>query len=280
MEIHEIIEPTQCEILGVFGLIVQGALGVLSFTALLVKRYFENPKRTWLIWVLDTSKQIFSAALAHCINMMLAILLSSSHVSDNWDWYFINTASDVCIGIFICYLLLISVERVASRLEIHSLNTGVYIKDNSTEIDIENFDPEKQEIGHQIDYKIYFIQLIVWGLIVIISKVLLYVIQTLFAPILETVTTVMLGWMNIYPRIKLLLIMVVIPFIFNSIQFWIQDNILKANKQKNIEFVSNARVYRSMTFKPRRYPKLDGGQTKITKRSESLTSANGMGLKL
>ena len=32
-----------CEILGAFGLIIQGVLGLLSFMALIVKRYFEEP---------------------------------------------------------------------------------------------------------------------------------------------------------------------------------------------------------------------------------------------
>jgi hypothetical protein len=54
-----------------------------------------------MVWVLDISKQIFSAALAHCINMILAIMLSENHKSDNCDWYFINTACDVVIGVFI-----------------------------------------------------------------------------------------------------------------------------------------------------------------------------------
>ena len=145
----------------------------MSLSALLVKRYFEEPKRTWLVWTLDISKQIFSAALAHCINMMLAIMLSERHVSDNCDWYFINTASDVIIGVFLCYIILLFVERIASNMEIYELNTGVYIKENSLQIDIENFDPEKQEIEFTIDYKIYFIQLVVWGAIVVLAKTVL-----------------------------------------------------------------------------------------------------------
>ena len=64
-ETHEILEPTQCHILGIFGLIIQGVLGLLSFLALIIKRYFENPKRSWTVWGLDTSKQVFSAFLAH-----------------------------------------------------------------------------------------------------------------------------------------------------------------------------------------------------------------------
>jgi hypothetical protein len=58
-------------------------------------------------------------------------------------------------------------------MEIYELNTGVYIKENCSQIDIENFDPEKQEIEFTIDYKIYFIQLMVWGAIVVLAKTVL-----------------------------------------------------------------------------------------------------------
>ena len=72
--------------------------------------------------------------------------------------------------------------------------------------------------------------------------------------------------------------MVLIPFIFNAIQFWIQDNILKADKKSNIEFISNARMTRSLTMKPKRNAPMFNH--KSTKRSESLTSNNGAGMKL
>ena len=58
-------------------------------------------------------------------------------------------------------------------MQIHSLNTGVYIKENSYQVDIENFDPEKQEDQFEIDYKIYFIQLFVWGGVVVLAKTIL-----------------------------------------------------------------------------------------------------------
>ena len=53
----------ECEILGPLGLIIQGILGVMSLSALFVKRYLEFPKRPWRIWFLDTSKQVISAGL-------------------------------------------------------------------------------------------------------------------------------------------------------------------------------------------------------------------------
>ena len=182
-ETHELVEPAKWQILGIFGLIIQGVLGIMSFLALLVKRYFENPKRTWTVWGLDTSKQVFSALLAHWMNMALAILLSQeggeahdgnsefgSSKSDNWDWYFINIAVDVFLGVFLCYLILISIEKVASYYEIYSLNTGIYIQEAKITVEAEHYDPEKQTEIEEIDYKIWVLQMAVWGIIVVIVK--------------------------------------------------------------------------------------------------------------
>jgi hypothetical protein len=82
-DVNQHNEHQQCHILGGFGIFIQIMLGVLSFAALLVKRYFEFPKRPLIVWVLDTSKQAFSAVLAHWMNMLLAVLLSSANESDN-----------------------------------------------------------------------------------------------------------------------------------------------------------------------------------------------------
>lgn len=189
-----------------------------------------------IVWLLDTSKQAFSSVLAHCMNMALAVLLSKANESDNCEWYFINITVDVLLGVFLCYLLLIGVERLALKYEIGMLNTGNYVNmDYEAEV-ICDFEPTKQTEVDDIDFKIWLAQITVWGLIVIIVKITLFFFQLLVAPILEVISSILIGWLRIYPRVKLILIMVLWPFILNSVQFWIQDNILKAKKNKNIEF--------------------------------------------
>ena len=163
------------------------------------------------------------------------------------------------------------VEKVAMEFEIYSLNTGVYIKENSTQVDVENFDPEHQTDLFEIEFKIYFIQLFVWSVVVCVAKLILYLIQMILAPVLEAFAELLIGWLSSFPNLKLVIIMILVPFILNSIQFWIQDNILKANKKSNLEFVSHARMKRSLTMKPVRYPRMVSG--KNTVRSGSLVSS-------
>ena len=98
------ISIRECEILGPLGMVVQGVLGIISLSSLLIKRYLERPKRPINIWFLDTSKQLVSASLLHFMNMGLSMVLSESNSTDNCEWYFINFTTDVILGTFLCYL--------------------------------------------------------------------------------------------------------------------------------------------------------------------------------
>jgi hypothetical protein len=104
--------------------------------ALIVKRFCEEPKRPWKVWCLDTSKQAFSALLAHTMNMILAMLLSDEGLSeaDNCDWYFVSLLVDVCIGILFCYIILKTIEAFAAYKGIEVLNTGVYVHEDYSSI--------------------------------------------------------------------------------------------------------------------------------------------------
>lgn len=107
---------TGCELLGNFGFIIQGILGVLSFAVLFYKRFSENPKRTWKVWFFDSSKQLSSAGLAHVLNVIIAIFLSKK--SDNGDscvWYFINIFIDSTMGMLICYILITILNMLAEK---------------------------------------------------------------------------------------------------------------------------------------------------------------------
>jgi hypothetical protein len=57
----------------------------------------ESPKRPWKVFFMDTSKQIFSAALLHLYNLISAEMLSA-HDNLQCEWYFINFSVDI-IGI-------------------------------------------------------------------------------------------------------------------------------------------------------------------------------------
>lgn len=71
------------------------------------KRFSESPKRTWKVWFFDSSKQLSSAAIAHLMNIIIAIFLSeNTEGSDSCVWYLINIFIDSTLGMLICCSLL------------------------------------------------------------------------------------------------------------------------------------------------------------------------------
>ena len=105
---------------------------------------------------------------------MLAILLSNSNEADNCDWYFMSFACDILVGVPLCYFGLKLVENIGLKYYIEQLNTGVYIKEFHFSPEVEFLDPAVLAKKHQVDYKIWIIQVAVWGLIVSASKLLLF----------------------------------------------------------------------------------------------------------
>eukprot|EP00920_Eleutheroschizon_duboscqi_P013884 GHVT01032492.1.p1 GENE.GHVT01032492.1~~GHVT01032492.1.p1 ORF type:complete len:197 (+),score=27.61 GHVT01032492.1:542-1132(+) len=82
-------EFPECQLLGEFGGFgwwIQGALGLLSFSSLLIKRFRERPRRSWKVFILDSSKQATGAFTIHMLNLIFAALLSWHGTSDPCNW--------------------------------------------------------------------------------------------------------------------------------------------------------------------------------------------------
>ena len=187
--------------------------------------------------------------------MMLAILLSNAGESDNWEWYFINISVDVFLGVFLWYLMLKGVERIANKYSFNMLHSGSYLKVNKEKPYIQRESYKGDVKLEDIDLRNWVVQIWAWGIIIIIVKLILFSFQLLMAPVLEAVSSILIGWLDVYPKVKLIIIMVIVPFILNAFQFWIQDNILRQPKEvrKNDTEMSlienyNRQTKRSLTF--------------------------------
>lgn len=71
---QEPIERNECQLLGPFALLVQGALGAFAILSLVGKRYRETPKRPWKIWFFDVSKQVLGSMLTHVLNLAMSMM--------------------------------------------------------------------------------------------------------------------------------------------------------------------------------------------------------------
>jgi len=95
------------------------------------------------------------------MNLFIAILLSINTVKENTKsdecmWYFINLLVDTSLGVFICFALMMLVDKLAKEHKIKDLQSGLYyekVKKKGKEVII-------------LKPKMYFIQLGIWILIV------------------------------------------------------------------------------------------------------------------
>lgn len=105
-------DPIQsCQLIGFAGILIQAIMSALSFSVLIYKRYTERPKRAWKIWALDASKQVASQILAHVINVMISMQLSTHLDSDACIWYLATNVLDNTVGVFLCVGVLSLIEK-------------------------------------------------------------------------------------------------------------------------------------------------------------------------
>ena len=212
---------SDCHLLeGVFSILVQASLGITALMTLVCKRYVERPQRPFRIFVYDASKQAIAALYAHGLNLLLAIslthLLTQQNQKDECLWYFVNFCVDLLLGIPLNFILLYIVDRIAVKKRWSSLVSGEY------------------KVTSSFCNRSYVSQILVWIGIVTITKVMLFYcfIYPLSSP-LESVADKILKPVSHNPNTELVVVMVLVPFSCNIIQFWIQDTFLKGNSNSH-----------------------------------------------
>eukprot|EP00979_Chaetoceros_neogracilis_P011163 scaffold2713_cov253-Chaetoceros_neogracile.AAC.2 len=115
-----------------FTSLVQCLLAVIALGSLYVKRHHEIPKRKFMTWWLDVSKQGIGAVYAHVANMFIASIMSSFTrgdyvLEDQCAWYSISFITDTTVGLFFSLVFLGILNSEAKKRNWDSLmNTGVY----------------------------------------------------------------------------------------------------------------------------------------------------------
>lgn len=210
--------PKECQVLGdFFGVLVQGILFGVCVSTLLLKWYFEKPRRQFKIFLLDSSKQIFGAGVIHVLNMVCAMMFSGldSATADECAWYWVNIMIDTTFGVVVCWALL----RVSEKL--FGYDSGHYGKKAETGIDWE----------HNPDYHKWLSQITVWGIIVCIMKLIVVIIMYIWAPFWEWAAIKATHWIEDRKQ-RLIFVMIVTPTCMNIFQFIMTDMFLKYTKPK------------------------------------------------
>lgn len=208
----------QCELLGKwgsFGWWLQAFLGLTCLVSLVGKRFTDQVRRPWKVWFFDTSKQFVQACLNHLINIGLSVAFGEwldDADTDPCNWYCINLTLDCTLGVGLLFLLLRMLqctyrsERVG-RPELARCG----------------------EYGDPPDIRIFARQLLDWEGLVIVQKITLTTMVVHLRSELASIAYVFLGWLDDYPHVKLVVVMVVAPLLLNVFAFWTADNFLQAD---------------------------------------------------
>lgn len=192
---------------------VQIALAIFAFASLVLKRFCEMPRREWLIFGLDTSKQCCGFAMCHFVNMAFSQLLQNESQSP-CEWYFVNIVLDTTVRVVICYALFrLSLSLLDRCVVGHEFESGNY--------------------GDPVAWRRYFKQLLMWLVIVLASRSLMLPLLYLMPNQLIAAANPILQPLEQHSkhdngRLELVVVMLVTPTVLNILQLWIQDGFLKA----------------------------------------------------
>jgi hypothetical protein len=157
-------------------------------------------------------------------------MISKQNDEDACVWYLINTLLDTTIGVISEWILVRIFEIFARKYSIEVLISGCYYSRNTTDYD-----------DYHIDYSIWVVQTGLWCIICSLMKLVIYLIMLSFPDFLENLGFSLLKSVAVYPKLELIVVMVIVPFIMNVIQFWIVDNILKESDESRIERLSRGK---------------------------------------
>lgn len=199
-----------------FTAFVQGLLAALALASLWIKRQNEKPRRKFLTWFLDVSKQALGAMYAHVLNMMISSIIAGNAIGsqildDECAWYAINYVIDTTLGLVITIVFLDWLEKLANYFNWVALkNSGVYVG--------------REGIIHWIW------QISAWILILSLVKVIICVVMYIFSSPLGWVGSILFAPLQSNIRFELLFVMIFFPGVLNIVYFWITDSYLKAGK--------------------------------------------------
>jgi hypothetical protein len=209
-----------CQLLDAWSMFVQLVLAAGSFSSLVYKRHCERPQRKLRIWLFDTSKQALSAGLLHILNMAIAQLVGAMPGTQSHDpcvVYTVNLFFDVAVGTLVSYYLLRVSERALLRLASCSCcccpqvlricaSTGQY--------------------GSPPRIRRWLPQLLLWVLVVLCSKAICASIA-LRTRLVMHLGTLLLQPLEPFPKVEMVVVMLIAPLFLSAGQLWAQDNFLK-----------------------------------------------------
>lgn len=184
-----------------FGVLIQGLLAIVAFSTLMLKRFREPAgiRRPWRIWFFDTSKQAIGALFIHFANVFLSTLTKE----DPCSLYLMNFLLDATLGMLVIWLAVKLVSKVVEYKCWTLLMFGEY--------------------GDPPQAAAWLGQCGIYLLIMVLEKGVISLV--LLVPGWSKLQEVLLSYIA-NPQLELVLVMLIVPFIVNSIMFWVVDSLM------------------------------------------------------
>ena len=125
-----------------------------------MKWRFERPQRKFEVFLLDVSKQVFSSALVHFINLASAVYLDRSLYANGCVWYFVLYLTDTLCILPLCFVMLEGADYYFRKHGPKRLISGEYFTNSG-----------------DIDYETWGLQAGIWLTVVMVGKSIQLVIQ-------------------------------------------------------------------------------------------------------
>ncbi|CRG84633.1 Vacuolar membrane protein YPL162C [Talaromyces islandicus] len=206
----------ECQLLGPFSLLIQGALGGLALLSLVYKRWKERPQRPLKIWAFDVSKQVFGSVMLHLANLLLSLFsaghfeISQQYQPNPCSFYLLNLGIDTTLGIPILYLVLLIINQLALYTPLarppESIESGNY--------------------GQPPNVMWWFKQAILYFLGLLWMKFSVFILIQVF-PVIVKVGDWALRWTEGNAALQIIFVMLLFPLIMNAIQYYIVDTFIK-----------------------------------------------------
>ncbi|KAF7655214.1 hypothetical protein LDENG_00059370 [Lucifuga dentata] len=202
-----------------FGVLIQGLLGVIAFSTLMLKRFREpvGIRRPWRIWFYDTSKQAIGSLFIHFAN----VFLSTFTKEDPCSLYLMNFLLDATLGMLVIWGAVRLVSKLVEHKQWTLLTFGEY--------------------GDPPQAAAWLGQCGIYLLIMVLEKGVIMLV--LLIPGWSKLQAVLLSYIT-NPQLELALVMLIVPFIVNSIMFWVVDSLMmrKYKSMKSLEDSCNSSV--------------------------------------
>ncbi|XP_056425825.1 store-operated calcium entry regulator STIMATE-like [Hyla sarda] len=182
--------------------------GLLILAHLFTLKRWREPKeerRPWRIWFFDTSKQAIGALFIHFTNVFLSNLTEQ----DPCSLYLMNFLLDATLGMFVIWLNVKFVSAIVERRQCTLLVFGEY--------------------GEPPQAAAWLGQCGLYLLIMIVEKTVISLV--LLIPGWTKLQEILLDYIP-DPKLELVLVMLVVPFIVNAIMFWVVDSLIMRKSKR------------------------------------------------